>query len=359
MQNQISELDFSDQRIYAGIDVHLKSWTITVRTNGQVFKTFTQPPKPEKLAGYLQKHFPGGKYISAYEAGFSGYWAHRALIKHGIENIILHAADIPTSDKEKRQKEDPRDSGKIARELEHGTMEGIYVPSEQTLADRSLLRTRQILVKDLTRNKNRVKSVLRFYGVEFPQEFTSSGTHWSKRFIRWLSGLDVLEPSAKQALDVLMDSCIHIRKQLLEVNGRIKQLSQTDRYKEQMDLLFSVPGIGLITGMQLLTELEDITRFKNFDQLCSYIGIIPSTRSSGSKEIITDVTPRGHRVLRGALIESAWVVIRHDPVMMHKYNRLIKRMNGNKAILLITKKLLNRIVHILRKQEPYEISVVK
>ena len=85
-----------------------------------------------------------------------------------------------------------------------------------------------MLVKDLGRNKNRIKSALYFNGVPFPEAFKTSTTHWSKRFMSWLAGLTVLEPSAKESLDIIAGSCLDLRKKLLEVNKKIKKLSQTD-----------------------------------------------------------------------------------------------------------------------------------
>ena len=100
MLQQRNELDFNGQNIYVGIDVHLKSWTVTILTETQPHKTFSQPPKPEVLAGYLEKHFPNGSYHSAYEAGFSGFWAHYRLMSLGIKNIVINPADVPTTQKE-------------------------------------------------------------------------------------------------------------------------------------------------------------------------------------------------------------------------------------------------------------------
>ena len=82
--------------------------------------------------------------------------------------------------------------------------------------------------------------------------------------------------------------------------------------------------------MTILTEIEDIQRFKSTDRLCSYIGIVPTTNSSGEKERVGDLTKRGNKYLKNALIESSWMAIRHDPVLTHKFVELKKRMEGNR-----------------------------
>lgn len=91
---------FKGQVIFVGIDVHKKQWTVTVRHRGQVQKTFMMNPDPEKLAEYLKRNYPDTEYHSVYEAGFSGFEAHRALCRLGVQNIVINPADVPTSGKE-------------------------------------------------------------------------------------------------------------------------------------------------------------------------------------------------------------------------------------------------------------------
>ena len=59
-----------------GIDVQLKNWSVTILTEYLHHKTFIQPSSPSTLFHYLTHNFSGGMYQSAYEAGFSGLWAH-------------------------------------------------------------------------------------------------------------------------------------------------------------------------------------------------------------------------------------------------------------------------------------------
>lgn len=359
MKEIISKLDFNGQNIYAGFDVHLKSWKVTIMTDEMVHKTFSQEPNPASLYQYLVKHFPGGNYHTAYEAGFCGYWIHNKLKSLGINSIVVNPADIPTTHKEKVQKDDQRDSRKIARELSKGGLKPIYVPSSKTLEDRGLMRTRAMLVKDLTRYKNRIKSFLHFHGIEIPKTFRTDSSHWSKRFVLWLESIEMTENSGKGSLNILITEYKNLRASVLQVTRTIQLLSKAEEYKEQIVLLRSIPGIGLLTAMIILTELETINRFENFDKLCGYIGLVPSTYSSGDNDIVGDLTPRGHPVLRSAIIESAWVAARLDPALIRSFHEYCKRMDPNKAIIRIARKLLNRIKFVLKNKKQYECMVVK
>jgi transposase len=151
----------------------------------------------------------------------------------------------------------------------------------------------------------------------------------------------------------------HQRTLLLRITRQVRDLSKTQDYKENIDLLLSVPGVGALTAMKLLTELETIDRFQDFNRLRSYVGLVPSTASSGENLTDTGITPRTNSRLRVALIESAWVAIRNDPALLAAYQKLSKRMHGNRAIVRIAKKLLNRIVCVLRTKEKYEQGIIK
>lgn len=360
MPTQSNKIDFTGQNIYAGFDVHLKSWRVTIMTEKLTHKTFTQPPRPELLHGYLLKNFPGGIYHSAYEAGFCGYWIHNKLIEFGIDSIVVNAADIPTTGKEKVQKDDTRDSIKIARSLRNGDLVPIHVPSLRTLEDRGLIRTRATLVRDLARYKNRIKSFLYFHGIELPLAFSETDKRrWSNRFTKWLEDLEMPTSSGKASLNALLMEGKHLRASILQVTRQIQEFSKSDCYKKQQELLLSIPGIGLLTAMIILTEIETITRFNTFDQLCGFIGLVPSSNTSGDKELIGDITSRGHSALRSAIVESAWIAARRDPALNKSYHDYCRRMEPNKAIIRIARKLVSRIRFVLKNNEPYVCSVVK
>src|SRR5512143_4141151 len=166
--NKISKLDFEGQEIYVGMDVHKKSWSISIFTEEFEHKTFTQPPEVGTLVNYLKRTFPGASYKTVYEAGYSGFWIHDRLQEHGVQCLVVNPADVPTKDKERTKKTDRVDCRKLARSLRSGEIDGIYVPSRIKAEDRSLLRTRHSTVKKQTRCKNQIKSILCFYGIHIP-----------------------------------------------------------------------------------------------------------------------------------------------------------------------------------------------
>lgn len=354
---QIKTLNFVGQDIYCGFDTHKKDWSVCVRDDERELRSFRQPPQPEVLAEFLRRNYPQANYHAVYEAGFCGYWIQQNLNELGIPCIIVHAADVPTSDKERKQKTDQVDCRKLAKELSEGSLKGIHIPAQTTIEDRSLVRTREQLVQDQTRYKNRILSWLAFFGISIPAGYKQS-SHFSKRFISWLEQLEVSE-NAKTALQLKLEALKSIRIQLLLANRSLRKLSETERYQKQVELVRSIPGIGLTNAMIFITELENIHRFKGFDRLCSYAGLTPEIYSSSDTMIVKGITPRCNHLLRESLVESAWKAISKDPALLMAYKTFTKRMNHNKAIIRIAKKLLNRIRYVLLHQKQYVIGVVE
>ncbi len=98
---QSNKKDFSGQNISIGIDVHLRTWSVTVLTPSGFMRTHTQKASAKELFEHLNKHYPNGSYHAAYETGFSGFSTYYALTELGIKCTVVHAADVPTTQKEK------------------------------------------------------------------------------------------------------------------------------------------------------------------------------------------------------------------------------------------------------------------
>ena len=353
-----TQLNFTGQKLYVGIDVHKQSWNVTIILNGIKVKKLSMNPQPKELSTYLTKHFPSGEYYSVYEAGYSGFWADRELRSYGINNIIVNPSDVPTKSKERRRKTDRIDSGKLARELSVGHLDGIYIPEEKAEALRVLVRLRRQLVTDQTRQKNRIKSLLLFLGERVPEDVEEK--HWSKRYIIALRNLPINQEESKIALLELLDNLESTRNQIASVVKQLRNYVVKDKeLSKVIKLLVTIPGIGFVLAIILYSEIIDINRFVRLDDLAAYVGFSPAVYSSGEKEITLGLSKQKNKYIRNFLIESAWVAIRRDSALQMAYGKLLNRMPSNKAIIRISKKLLNRIRYVWKTQQPYQFSVVK
>ena len=355
--NKIKILSFAGETIYCGIDVHKKNWRVNIRTAERELEDYSQNADVDCFITHVRKRYPQAKVKVAYEAGFCGFGACRKMVSSGIDCIVVNAADVPSSDKDKKQKNDTVDARKIARELSKNNLEAIYVPDLKEQNDRGLVRLREQMVENQTRCKNRIRHLLHFTGLK-PADGVDKEKYWTLGFMKALEELDCGDENLRMTLSMLLQELKEIRKRVLDATKLVRKLAQTDAYIKMVELIRSIPGIGLINAMIILTELGDIGRFLNFDNLCSYVGFTPSTADSGDQKKDRGITNRCNNRLRTALIESSWMLISKDPAMLMKYSGYCRKMNKNKAIIRVGKHLLSRIKYVLIKQEKYEACVV-
>ena len=357
MTNLKQRADFTGKTIYVGMDVHLKSWDITICFDQQFIRSFHQLPSASKLIATLQRDYPNATFHCAYEAGFSGFGLHRQLTEAGLSCMVVNAADVPQTDKDRRTKTDRSDSKRIASALQAGLLHSIYIPDKLAESNRRLVRYRGQLLRDLQRSKVRVKHFLHQQDIVLPPPYNRN--NWSNNFMAWLKAVPHECEMDKHTLGKMIEQVETQRKEITLLTKNIQELIHTTAYQETAKLLQSIPGIGPLTTATLLVEIVDIKRFPTFVQFNSFIGFCPGEHSSGEDERKGKIISRHHKTLRSLLIEAAWIAVKNDPALTLAYSQLKKTMTGKRAITRIARKLLNRIYHVWLKKEDYEKGIVK
>ena len=219
------------------------------------------------------------------------------------------------------------------------------------------MRLRKKLLGDLNRSKNRLKSLLKFQGIEIPENFGNG--NWSRNFMSWVEERAATDPLVFDSVEVMLEEVKMQRQLLVKLERKIRKLMSSEKYEAKTRLLRSIPGIGPITSTLFLLEIGDIRRFKSFDALNSFVGFYPGSKSSGEADIQTGISKRKHKQLRTMLVEAAWQAIRKDPALLDAYQQLTKKMKENEAIIRIARKLLRRMRAVLVTGQEYEKGVVK
>ena len=322
---QRKAISFKGQKIFIGIDVHKDSWRVAVAPEVGIVNGHTQKPSAKELFDFLKKHYPDGEYHAVYESGFSGFSTYYALQEVGIDCIVIHAADVPSTQYEETMKTDKVDAAKLVRSLKAGLLQGIYIHRRDDIDARAVVRLRKTIQKQLGGYKSRVKHLLHSNGVVFPERFST-------------------------------------RQTLLMATRKVRELSRSERYRRDYELLTSIPGIGVSVAMALLTEIGDFSRFRNEREFASYLGLIPTSHSSGGKVAHGEKTFRGNKKLGPQIVEASWISIYRDRGLGCAYVNYKKRMEPQEAIVRVARKLSNIIFSVLRtgrKYEPYEYKEIQ
>ena len=135
-----TRIDFKGKTIYVGIDVHKKDWQVGLFYHGLVLGNHRISGNSGVLIDFFQQHYSGAVLKCVYESCAWGFNLQRQLTAAGMECIIVHAGDVPGSDKEKKNKTDKVDAVRLARHHAAGLLQGIHVPDEDLQQERNLVR---------------------------------------------------------------------------------------------------------------------------------------------------------------------------------------------------------------------------
>lgn len=253
--SNIKQIDYKGKIIFVGIDVHKKTYSVTCISEGIVVKKASLKGTSEELIKFLKNHFQGAIINSAYEAGFSGFYLHRCLIKEGINSQVIHAASIEVSARD-RVKTDKRDSLKIATQLASGRLQGIHVPSEEREAFRSVTRMREALMEDKKRIGNRLKSLLHTQGLITADDERKVSKKWIKEVLNYK-----VHSELEYSIRSYAEQWLSLNKKIKEIDAHLETQAQADII---LDTIYrSSPGIGKINARELCNELEDMSQFSN------------------------------------------------------------------------------------------------
>ena len=346
--------DYTGKTVFVGIDVHKKTYAVTCICEKLIVKRDTVKATHVCLVEYLHKYFLNAKIKTVYEAGFSGFVLHRHLLENGIDSIVVHAASVEISARD-RVKTDKRDSLKLATQLSDGRLRGIHIPTPQREAYREVSRTRAKIAKDKRRVGNRIKSLLFRQGLIGPEDDSTVNKKWLDKILRY-----EYNESVKYCIQSCVDEWIFLRKKLKEIDNELAKQALVDKELER--IYQSVPGIGIVHARILANELEDMKHFSNESQLFSFTGLTPSEYSSGEHKRQGHISRQGRSVLRKTLIQAAWKAIYKDPSLQISFERMARNAGKKRAITGIARRLVGQMRSCLRSNELYrfrEMEVIE
>ena len=207
-------------------------------------------------------------------------------------------------------------------------------------------------MKQLRKIKCQIRSLLTFSGIKLEEEIDNG--IWSRKFKEVLQNLPI-SGNNKLALNSLLRRLNFFYDEFLVIEKQLRiyvRAHHCDEYKR----LLSIPGIGPVTSIAILSELGDLSRFKNIDNLSSYIGLVPNIYQSGDTKRVNGVSARCHSLLRSYFIESAWTAVRRDPELILYYKKYVGRKIQNKIIIKVARKLLGRMYYCMKYRTDYKLN---
>jgi transposase len=294
------------------------------------------------LAGWAQKNLRPTDQV-VLEATTNAWYVYdlltpmveRVVVTHPPHIKLISAAMVKT---------DKKDTMTLSKLLAVGLVPTVWVPPVHVRDLRALIAHRRRLVSQQTQCKNRLQSVLHRNPIVPPQGklYHPDQHDW------WLS----LDLSAGDKLRVRQEIVMLEQLDTLinETSDELHRLSLAEPWREQLPYLIQLPGIGVMTGLVILSAIGDISRFPSAKKLVGYAGLGAAVHASGQSYRTGAITKQGRKELRHALIEAAWITVRFDPHWQQNFDRLATRIGRRKAIVAIARKLLVVVWHVLSKR---------
>jgi transposase len=333
---------------YVGIDIH-KKYSVCATEDEQGRRL-----RGARIAGNSAAAFAqylsslGGPCKVALEACWN--WAtiydrlvglpqvEEVVVAHPLKTRLIGEAQIKT---------DKIDAQALSTLLRGNFIARVHVPPKRVRQRKDQLRQRLYFARLRTAVRNRIHALLdRQEKLELPQCSDLFGA----RGLGHLRRLELAEPDGTLLRQDLA---------LLEVlNGQIKEqereIARQHLGEANIELVASVPGLGLILAPVIASEIDEITRFADPEHLCAYAGLVPTTHGSGGQIYHGKLLWSANKWLRWAFIEGAWVAIGCSGYFgaLYKHHRA-RGKKANTAITIVARRMCQIVWHLLQEKRAY------
>jgi transposase len=272
------------------------------------------------LLGVIEKAKKRGKItgtvpvLSCYEAGRDGFWLHRWLVEHGIDNVVVDSSSIEVNRRARRAKSDGLDAAKLYEMLvryvggEKRVWGVVRVPTEEQEDARRLHRELERLKKERNAHVNRMSSLAVLHNVRLERV---GGRGWAERLERLQAHLPagLWQEIARESRRLEL---VNTQIGALE-RSRKAQLEAMAKQAGPLGALVRLRAIGVQSAWVLVRELFGWRRFANRRELAGCVGVCPSPYDSGESVQEQGISKAGNRRVRSLLVEMAWYWLRYQP----------------------------------------------
>jgi transposase len=274
-------------------------------------------------------------------------WDIYDIVQPRVARAVVAHAGAVRQIAEARVKTDKEDVKRLLRLLIADIVPEVWVPPMHVRELRGLVSYRQRLVKTGAMIRNRLHSLLHRHNLLLPAEGLASQEWWDQQ--------EKISPLEKIQIRQEISMLEQIEKHKAEVDNELGRQSLGETWSREAVRLMQLPGIGVVIAMTVLSAIGDIHRFESADKLVGYSGLGAGVHDSGKEHIEKRITKSGRKELRWAMVEAAWRAVRMSPYWKEQYEKYLYRMRRpNQAIVVVARKLLVAVWHVLSKEETDE-----
>jgi len=233
------------------------------------------------------------------------------------------------------------DAVKIARIYLSALSPIVWQPDQKTLERREIFSAYQAVVKESTRAKQQLRSMLNEHCVRLQKGFRLCHPNAITRLL----ALRGWTPARKMLLQQLHGSLLaaRARRALLP-----RHMAQEIVAEEALLRLTRLCGINLVTLYGVVAAVGDVRRFSHSKKLVAYLGLNPSVSQSGNFEGGGALKRHGRGALRALLIQSGKKLLEVTNPLQKWGLAVAARRGRNKAAVAVARKLCVALWHVMQ-----------
>jgi len=324
------------------LDVHRDFCEVAIVEAGEVRSAGRIETTPATLELFAQSLCASDRVV--LEVTGNAWEIARILEPHVGEVLVVHPGD--TGIRQARAKTDRLDARALAKLLAAGSLDGLWMPDEQTRALRRRLARRSQLVRARTRAKNECHAALVRRLITKPAVsdlFGLAGREWLREV--------ELPVEERETVDGCLRQIEFLDQEIAEVE---QQVARDGLTSPQIRRLMTVPGVNVVVAATFLAAVGDVGRFPDQRQLVGYLGLDPRVRQSGNSPATHGrISKQGSASARHALVEASWSVVRQPGPLRAFYQRIRARRGHQVAVVAAARKLACLFWCMLTRGEDY------
>ncbi|MFQ5792134.1 MAG: IS110 family transposase [Acidobacteriota bacterium] len=335
---------------FVGIDLHKKTISICVVSQARQMldrKRF-YCSDPKRIAAFFEELRP---FQAVVEATASYEWLFEFLEPLSERMVLAHPKKLRVI-AESTRKSDKLDAQVLAEFLAMDMIPQSHRPTPRQREHRVLVRHRFYIRRRQGGTRTKIRRILSNYNADRPDLFTAKG-------LAYLKEVDV-SAADRFVLDDLIDEWREFSRRLEAVEKELRSFAKKApaQEAEARAALDTIPGVGAVTVDVVVSELGDVSRFRSQKRVCAYAGLAPGQRESAGRGKELGITKEGSRLLRWALVEAAWRLIRFSKRWRTIFEGLAGRRGKKKAIVAVARRLLCVMVAMLQSGRRYRHAAV-
>lgn len=314
--------------LYVGLDYHYRSSAFCVLdSNGNPIVSRNVRGSWQKVIDELTKVKERGpeRMSVCFEANCGYGHLYDQLRKVASRVVVAHPGQVRLIFRSKR-KNDRIDAAKLAKLLYLDEVPPVWVPDEDFRTWRQTIEYRHRMVKKRARAKNEIRALLRGLGMTSPRGL------FRRKGMQWLRGLEIPDELSALKLETLIEELEGHAERIKKVE---KILDRKAKRNPAVQVLMTIPGIGVRTSECLAAYICDPDRFSCSPKVGSYFGLVPSLDASAGRSHYGHITKQGPATARKLLVEAAWAGVRNSKKVRAYYQRIMKGDPDRKKIAIV------------------------